>query len=193
MPVAITLSGATLTILERCLAVPWPDEGCALLLGHRQGEALQLTGIWPCLNVWHPGWPGPASGGDTSGHASSHGSDNSRRNRFVVDPRELIAAHKHCRHKDALLLGVAHSHPRGAARPSALDQRHAWGDSVMWISAMPEPSAAGANRRAWWVAGPGAQLQPLAISHSHNPHLHGPQAAPAAGRGAMICEDEAPC
>lgn len=186
-----------LTVLERCLAVPWPHEGCALLLGHRQDKELQLAGIWPCLNVWRPGWPGLASGGDSNihanGHASSHGSGNSRCNRFVVDPRELIAAQKHCRQNNLHLLGVAHSHPRGAARPSALDQRHAWGDSVMWISAMPEPSAAGANRRAWWVAGPDAPLQPLAISHARNPHLHDPQSPPAARRGAMICEDEAPC
>ena len=184
-----------LTILERCLAIPWPDEGCALLLGHRQGQQLQLTGVWPCLNVWHPGWPGLASGdGDTTGHTSScHLSGNSRRNRFVVDPRELIAAQKHCRQNNLNLLGVAHSHPRGVARPSTVDQHHAWGDSIMWISAMPERSSAGASRGAWWVAGPDEPLHPLAIANAHHSNAGSDaglaDSVSAARRGPMICEN----
>ena len=153
MPVVLQLSRPCLAALERSLAVAWPEEGCALLLGGRHGETLHVQRIWPCRNVWRPGWA-----------EESLPQPHSRSDRFVVDPRELIAAQKYGRRCGRLLLGVAHSHPGGSARPSAMDQRHAWPQTVVWISAVASPDSrlSEGDRGAWWV-GESGDFQALSI------------------------------
>ena len=161
MPVALQLSGPCLSILERSLAVPWPEEGCALLLGERSGDTLHLQRIWPCRNVWRPHWCETLQGDEAQDLHQAH----SRADRFVVDPLELIAAQKYCRKTATVLLGVAHSHPQGAPRPSALDRRHAWPRSVVWISALASQHSplTPNDRGAWWVSGDSRSLQPMTI------------------------------
>lgn len=166
MPVALQLSGPCLAALERSLAVPWPEEGCALLLGGRRGGTLYAQRVWPCRNVWRPNWcetPQPRDSRDEDKAEDLHQAP-SRADRFVVDPLELIAAQKYCRKTDILLLGVAHSHPRGAPRPSAMDQRHAWPGSLVWISAVASRDSrlTEGDRGAWWVGESGC-LQPMTI------------------------------
>ena len=164
MPVALQLSRQLLAALERSLAVAWPEEGCALLLGSRHGQTLQVQRIWPCRNVWRPNWPEMNQSQDSQAEAEELHQTHSRSDRFVVDPLELIAAQKYCRHQGVLLLGVAHSHPRGSPRPSAMDQRHAWPRSVVWISAIASQNSqlTEGDRGAWWVGGSG-RLQPMRI------------------------------
>ena len=173
MPVTrrIRISRQCLAALERSLAVAWPEEGCVLLLGSRHGLVLHVQRVWPCRNVWRPGWPAPEPENVRDGtNQLDMGLDgdgaHSRSDRFVVDPLELIAARKYCRSQGILLLGVAHSHPRGAPRPSAMDQRHAaaWPESVVWISAVASPHSrlTERDRGAWWVD-PSGRLQPVGI------------------------------
>jgi len=167
MPVVLQISRQRLVALERSLAVPWPEEGCALLLGRRHGGTLHLQGVWPCRNVWRPNWPEthpPWDSRNSQDEVADPQAAHSRSDRFVVDPLELIAAQKYCRNQGVLLLGVAHSHPRGAPLPSAMDQRHAWPRSLVWISAIASPDSqlTEADRGAWWVSGSG-RLQPVGI------------------------------
>ena len=61
-------------VLERDLRSAWPNEGCALLLG----EPGRLHWVWPCLNVWQPVEP--------------DATEFSRRNRFSIDPAELVSS-----------------------------------------------------------------------------------------------------
>ena len=166
MPVVLRISRQSLAALEQSLAVAWPEEGCALLLGEHHGRILQLQRIWPCRNVWCPDWPEMNRPRDSWRDVEDRNQDNvhSRSDRFVVDPLELIAARKYCRNQGLLLLGVAHSHPRGAPRPSAMDQRHAWPRSLMWISAIATANSqlTKGERGAWWVSESGC-LQPMDI------------------------------
>jgi len=166
MPVVLRISRQSLAVLERSLAVAWPEEGCALLLGGRHGRILHLQRIWPCRNVWRPNWPEMHQPRNPQDEAEDLNLDDphSRSDRFVVDPLELIAAQKYCRNQGTLLLGVAHSHPRGAPQPSAMDQRHAWPESLVWISAIagPRSQLTERDRGAWWVGGSG-RLQPVGI------------------------------
>ena len=169
MPVALQLSRQSLAALERTLAVAWPEEGCVLLLGRRHDGTLQLQRIWPCRNVWGPHWPethqaqNPQKCQDEAEHLGLDDT-HSRSDRFVVDPLELIAAQKYCRNQGFLLLGVAHSHPRGEPRPSAMDRCHAWPQSLVWISAVASPNhqLTEEDRGAWWVSRSG-DLQPVRI------------------------------
>ena len=162
---ALQLSGKLLAALGRTLAVAWPEEGCALLLGGRHARTLHLQRIWPCRNVWRPNWSEEThQPRDPHREAEDLHQVHSRSDRFVVDPLELIAAQKYCRHQGVLLLGVAHSHPRGAPRPSALDRRHAWPHSLVWISAIAHRNSrlTKEDQGAWWV-GRSGRLQPLPI------------------------------
>ena len=164
MPVVLQLSRQSLAALEQSLAVAWPDEGCALLLGSRHDQTLQLQRIWPCQNVWCPKWPEMHQFQDPQDKAEDLSQSHSRSDRFVVDPLELIAAQKYCRNQGVTLFGVAHSHPQGAPHPSSMDQRHAWPQSVVWISAIASQNRqlTEEDRGAWWVSKSG-QLQPMCI------------------------------
>ncbi|MEY2645607.1 MAG: hypothetical protein RLZZ611_2256 [Cyanobacteriota bacterium] len=90
-----------------------PQEGCALLLGKRQGSALVLEQIWPCCNSWEPA--------------------AERQRHFLLDPREQLLAQRWARDRQLQVLGAAHSHPSSAAVPSTSDLRLCCGPTLMLI------------------------------------------------------------
>jgi proteasome lid subunit RPN8/RPN11 len=52
--------------------------------------------------------------------------DGSRRTRFNIHPRELMAVDDELEGSDQKVLGFYHSHPDYPAAPSQYDQEHAW-------------------------------------------------------------------
>ena len=70
-----------------------------------------------------------------------------RRSRFLVDPREQLAAQRWARARRQRCLGVAHSHPVSPAVPSQHDRL--WGnvESLMLIL------SASFGLRGWWLHG----------------------------------------
>jgi len=132
-----------LIVLERVLQAAEPLEGCALLLGQRQGDTLVLQRIWPCCNRWEP--------------AAERGQ------RFRLDPREQLLAQRWGRERGLQVLGSAHSHPSSPATPSHTDRSLGLGPTLMLIRS-GQPSAAGldapaaarllAPLRAWWLLEP---------------------------------------
>ena len=50
----------------------------------------------------------------------------SRSRRYAIDPEVLLAVHKESRSAGRDVVGYYHSHPSGAAWPSAFDLEHAW-------------------------------------------------------------------
>ena len=101
--------GISSTLLARLLnaAQNSPDaEICGLLLG---AEGL-IEEARPCRNVA----PDPARA-------------------FEIDPAQLLAAHRQARDGGAQVIGHYHSHPSGAAVPSARDAAQAMGDGALWL------------------------------------------------------------
>jgi proteasome lid subunit RPN8/RPN11 len=49
-----------------------------------------------------------------------------RRRRFLIDPRDYLAAEREAGTRGLELLGFYHSHPDHPARPSDFDRIHAW-------------------------------------------------------------------
>ena len=127
-------------VLERDLRSAWPNEGCALLLG----EPGRLQWVWPCLNAWQPVEP--------------QAMELSRRNRFSIDPAELVSAQRWCRDRHWQLLGAAHSHPTGPVTPSAEDLSWGWPGALMLIRGYA-PLAWG----AWSLQGEHGSLQAHAL------------------------------
>ena len=50
----------------------------------------------------------------------------SREIRFLISPEDFREAEKHARQSGRQMLGIYHSHPDDAARPSEYDRDHAW-------------------------------------------------------------------
>ncbi|MCP9933929.1 M67 family metallopeptidase [Cyanobium sp. Candia 9D4] len=123
------LGRQALTVLEAVLLAAAPEEGCALLLGRR--DPWRIDHVWPCLNAWEP--------------------PPERRRRFALDPREQLQAQKWARARGLTVLGSAHSHPRSAPLPSALDRSLAFAPTLMLILGQADgPAAAPADGGTQW-------------------------------------------
>ena len=144
MPCRLFIDLDCLMILRASLVAAAPEEGCALLLGETTPE-ISVRVVWPCCNVWRPGFPGLGHALEANcGQASLQ---PSRRSRFALDPLEQIAAQRWSRQRDLQVVGSAHSHPDGQPVPSELDQRWSVSEGVMIID------AGAAGIRAWWLHG----------------------------------------
>lgn len=126
-PELIRLHGGALTELEGVLRAAAPDEGCALLLGHRLSEIWWLQRVWPCRNAWEPA--------------------SARRRRFALDPREQLQAQVWARGQGLEVLAAAHSHPDGLAIPSATDRQLTPLPSLMLILGLD-------GLACWWLEDP---------------------------------------
>jgi len=103
MPVCI-LSSALATIIAAARR-QHPNEACGLLLG-RDGVI--------------------AIAQDAANIAAAP------QHHFEIDPATLVAAHRAARSGGPAVLGYFHSHPTGAAAPSATDRAMAAGDGRIW-------------------------------------------------------------
>ena len=52
--------------------------------------------------------------------------DDSPRNRFEIDPGDLVKTDRAARAEGLGVVGFYHSHPDAPARPSEFDREHAW-------------------------------------------------------------------
>ena len=51
---------------------------------------------------------------------------DSSHNRFLIEPRDLLRAQRAAATRGLEVIGIYHSHPDVAARPSQFDREHAW-------------------------------------------------------------------
>lgn len=87
--------------------------------------------------------------------------ENDRERRYAIDVRALIDTHKRARELGLEILGYYHSHPEGAARPSALDLEQALPGAVYLIVALAAGRATGA--RGWRLENGAFGEEPLEI------------------------------
>lgn len=107
----LRISSELLTRLRAISAATPEVEVCGLLLG----AGTEVQDILPATNVAAT----PA-------------------NRFEIDPAVLIEAHRAARNGGPRVIGCYHSHPAGAALPSAEDARCADADGQYWIIVGPD-------------------------------------------------------
>lgn len=72
-----------------------------------------------------------------------------RRDRFLIDARDVFEAMRSVRHDDSDLLGVYHSHPDAAPVPSAVDRSEAWAEWLYLIVSCRGGNS-GAQEMACW-------------------------------------------
>lgn len=83
----------------------YPYECCGLLLGRYGAEEKVVSEIFPISNARE---------------------ESAKRNRFLIEPVELMRGERYARDKDLEVVGFYHSHPNSPAVPSQYDLEHAW-------------------------------------------------------------------
>jgi proteasome lid subunit RPN8/RPN11 len=81
----------------------YPDECCGLLLGTNS----DIRRVHRVLSV-------------------QNANRDSRRNRYNIDPKDLMRADEEARRLHLYIVGIYHSHPDASAQPSQFDLEHAW-------------------------------------------------------------------
>ncbi|MBV9849385.1 MAG: M67 family metallopeptidase [Armatimonadetes bacterium] len=82
----------------------YPHECCGFLVGKSGGDAVTVARVVPAANT----------------------REDSPRNRFEINPGELVKVDKAARAEGLGVVGFYHSHPDAPARPSEYDREHAW-------------------------------------------------------------------
>jgi proteasome lid subunit RPN8/RPN11 len=95
-----------------------PRECCGLVLGHRRSDAAAATALHPARNLAQT------------------------MDRFAIDPADQFSAQRAARAARVSVIGCYHSHPGGAARPSAADLAGAGEEGFLWLIATPEGALA---------------------------------------------------
>ena len=101
MPVVI--SEKKLQFIKNHARSTYPEECCGFLMGF-DGDVRRIERVASARNV----------------------NQDSRRNRYNIDPKELMHADEEARRSDLHLIGIYHSHPDAPAQPSKFDLEHAW-------------------------------------------------------------------
>jgi proteasome lid subunit RPN8/RPN11 len=83
----------------------YPYECCGLLLGRYRAEGKLVQETYPISNARE---------------------ESAKRNRFLIEPEELMHGERYAREHDLEVVGFYHSHPDSPAVPSQYDLEHAW-------------------------------------------------------------------
>lgn len=83
----------------------YPYECCGLLLGRYDTGAKTVRETYPISNARE---------------------ESAKRNRFLIEPEELMRGERYARERDLEVVGFYHSHPDSPAVPSQYDLEHAW-------------------------------------------------------------------
>ena len=83
----------------------YPYECCGLLLGRYGAEGKVVKETYAISNARE---------------------ESAKRNRFLIQPEELMRGERYALERDLEVVGFYHSHPDSPARPSQYDLEHAW-------------------------------------------------------------------
>ena len=140
-----TIAPDHLATIHRHLESTYPQEGCGLMLGTIDQGIIQIHHVIPTTNVWnHP-----------------EETDRSLRDRYEIDPREMLAALKTARRNHLELIGIYHSHPDHSASPSECDRSLAWSSYVYVIC---QVNSGIVSATTAWKLDDRQQFQPVEIT-----------------------------
>jgi proteasome lid subunit RPN8/RPN11 len=107
----------------------YPNEGCGILLGGF-GDEIEVSEVRLGTNL--------RAGADLREYIPAEKDDrqHSARDRYVLDPKEILQAEKDARDRGIDVVGFWHTHPDHPAQPSQYDAEHAWPEYVYVIMAI---------------------------------------------------------
>ena len=101
----ITVPNEKITEIREHGVRDYPYECCGLLLGHYTAAGKIVTETYPISNARV---------------------ESAKRNRFLIQPEELMRGERYAASRDLEVVGFYHSHPDSPAVPSNYDLEHAW-------------------------------------------------------------------
>ena len=101
----ITIAESLLRKIRAHGVKDYPYECCGLLLGSFDADGKVVTETYPISNARE---------------------ESAKRNRFLIEPAELMRGERYARDHDLEVVGFYHSHPDSPAVPSQYDLEHAW-------------------------------------------------------------------
>ena len=115
----ITISPAQLTSIREHGEQDYPYECCGLLIGRYEPDGIKVVlETFPISNARE---------------------ESAKRNRFLIEPEELMSGERYARSRQLDIVGFYHSHPESPAVPSQYDLEHAWPTySYIIVSVMNE-------------------------------------------------------
>ncbi|MBE9159257.1 M67 family metallopeptidase [Nodosilinea sp. LEGE 06152] len=124
---ALHIEASHLQAIAQAVTASYPHEGCGLLLGRRVFAAEEDTeetyravaDVVPLANAWEPSLLDY-----TDAQRGEQG--QSQRDRYWIDPADLLAVQRSAREQGLEIIGVYHSHPDHPAVPSECDRALAW-------------------------------------------------------------------
>ena len=116
----ITISETLLHEIRAHGVKDYPYECCGLLLGRYGADGKVVTETYPISNARE---------------------ESAKRNRFLIEPVELMRGERYAREHDLEVVGFYHSHPDSPAVPSQYDLEHAWPTySYIIVKTLPDES-----------------------------------------------------
>jgi proteasome lid subunit RPN8/RPN11 len=121
----------------------YPEECCGVLLGRidRQANQTQLVEVLETENAWSEAAIAALATDFPEIAVSQRQDDPSRRDRYWIDPQDLLKAQKAGRDRGLQVIGIYHSHPDHPAIPSECDRRLAWAEYVYVIVSVSQAEA----------------------------------------------------
>ena len=163
IPSLVEFYGDTSSVLRSDLLASKPNEGCSLLIGDHKPSSdknalviFRIAFIWPCCNIWET--QSDEFTQNLKESSQCFFTNASKRNRFLVDPREQIHAQKWARDKNMYVLGSAHLHFNGPLIPSRIDQKMAFSEGLMIIM------NSSLELRVWWLK-PNEDFSPIEVAY----------------------------
>ena len=99
----VVLTRKQLQLLMDHAASTYPEECCGFLIGTTTTEKRVMRVL-----------------------SASNSNRQSRRNRYSIDPVEIVRADDAAQRASLDLVGIYHSHPDAPPQPSRIDRRYAW-------------------------------------------------------------------
>lgn len=90
--------------LKECGEAAYPDEGCGVLIGSNAAGAVIVSAVLAGRNLV----------------------EDRSRDRYELDPRDIIRGEREARASGQEVVGFYHTHPDHPARPSQFDTERAW-------------------------------------------------------------------
>lgn len=133
-PAPLSIGGDVIGAIDRHARESWPRECCGLLIG----DGAAIAAAWPSRNIAR------------------------RAGRYLVDPRDHVAAIRVARAAGRTVIGAYHSHVSAPPLPSARDEAEAVGGGFVYVIVGPLERRAsrqyrgrpglGRRRRRGWAA-----------------------------------------
>jgi proteasome lid subunit RPN8/RPN11 len=134
----IQISEAQIQTMHHHVSRTYPQEGCGVLLGRleQDSQPRKILEVRSVTNAWSDDVAKElVEAGITPPQEPDH--LHSRRDRYWIDPRDLLGIQRYARSQQFDMIGIYHSHPDHPAVPSECDRLLAWsGYSYIIISVL---------------------------------------------------------